>query len=247
MNGARVTILGSGDAFSAGGRLQSSALVQSPRATLLLDCGATILPALNRLGLSADRIDQVFVSHIHGDHFAGLPFLFLHYLYIEPRDRPLVIIGPPGVEARARTLFAAMYADTAAEPLPFRLDFIEMVPGERIRHQDTELAPIAVRHQDHSVSLGCDLAAGGRRIVYTGDTGWFDDLPAHTRGADLFLCECTFFDSRSDTHLDYARLREHRGGFGARRIVLTHLGQEMLDHAAEVELEMAHDGMVIDL
>lgn len=247
MKNVRVTILGSGDAFSAGGRLQSSALVESPETALLLDCGATILPALNGLGVSAERIDQVFLSHIHGDHFAGLPFLFLHYLYIEPRIRPLVIIGPPGVEARARTLFATMYPDTAAEPLPFQLDFIEMLPGERICHKDTELVPIPARHQEHPLSLGCDLIAGGRRILYTGDTGWSDDLPARTRGADLFLCECTYFDSRSDTHLDYARLQEHRDGFGARRIVLTHLGQEMLDHAAEVELEMAHDGLVIDL
>ena len=126
-------------------------------------------------------------------------------------------------------------------------DAIGMLPGERICHKDTELVPIPARHQEHPLSLGCDLIAGGRRILYTGDTGWSDDLPARTRGADLFLCECTYFDSRSDTHLDYARLREHRDGFGARRIVLTHLGQEMLDHAAEVELEMAHDGMVIDL
>lgn len=161
MNNVRVTILGSGDAFSAGGRLQSSALVESPEAALLLDCGATVLPALRGLNLSAERIDQVFLSHVHGDHFAGLPFLFLHYLYIEPRVRPLVIIGPPGVEARVRTLFATMYADTAAEPLPFQLDFIEMLPGERMCHNDMELVPFPARHQDHPVSLGCDLIAGG--------------------------------------------------------------------------------------
>ena len=88
-----------------GGRHMVAYLIESPEGSLLLDCGSTILASLNRHGLSAEQIDTVLLSHFHGDHFGGLPFLFLHYLYIEPRVRPLRIVGPPGVEDRVRLAF----------------------------------------------------------------------------------------------------------------------------------------------
>ena len=105
MKSTCVTFLGTGDAFSAGGRHMAAYLIESPEGSLLLDCGPTILASLNRHGLSAEPIDAVLLSHFHGDHFGGLPFLFLHYLYIEPRSRPLKIVGPPEVEDRVMDAF----------------------------------------------------------------------------------------------------------------------------------------------
>ena len=83
----------------------------------------------------------------------------------------------------------------------------------------------------------------GRKIVYSGDTGWSEDLVAYARNADLFLCECSFFETRMDTDLDYPRIAGKLARFGAKRIILTHLGREVLRRHDEVALEMAHDGL----
>src|SRR5262245_6222152 len=105
----RVTVLGSGDAFGAGGRLHSAYLVEGPSATCLVDCGPTVLQGLKRAGIDPGRIDFVCLSHLHGDHFGGLPFLFMDFLYTSHRTRPLTIYGPPETERRVRRLYAALY------------------------------------------------------------------------------------------------------------------------------------------
>ncbi|MDR1728813.1 MAG: MBL fold metallo-hydrolase [Acidobacteriota bacterium] len=225
----------------------SGYLVETPESALLLDCGPTVLQALQSSRLSAAPLDAVFLSHLHGDHFGGLPFLFLHYLYVEPRRRPLVIAGPPGTPERVRALFSLCYADTAAEPPPYATEFVDALPGVEIAVKDARIVPFPAPHQASPPSLGCEVLAGGKKIVYSGDSGWTEELPRRTRGADLLLCECTSFATRMDTHLDYPRIMENRERLGAKRTVLTHLGKEMLERRDEVEMEMATDGMVIEL
>jgi ribonuclease BN (tRNA processing enzyme) len=247
MEPVRIDFLGSGTAFSDGGRHHSAYMIKSPRGSLLLDCGPTTLASLKRHDLPTEPINQVLLSHLHGDHFAGLPFLFLEYVYVEPRNRPLVIAGPPGIEESVRTLFQAMYPDAASEPLPYHIVFVEAVPDRRFWFGDIEVNPFRVPHQDHPVSLGFELLVDKRKIIYTGDSGWTEDLIARTQGADLLICECTFFETRLDTHMDYPRIWENRERFGAKRIVLTHLGQEMLQRRHEIDLELAYDGLTIIL
>jgi phosphoribosyl 1,2-cyclic phosphodiesterase len=168
-------------------------------------------------------------------------------MYIEPRTRPLVIAGPPGVENRVLMLFETMYKDTAAEPLPFPLEFIEMNPGHPIMFKDFRVEVFPVPHLLNPASYGCVILAGDRKIVYSGDSGWTEAFIPHTQDADLFLCECTFFESRSETHMNYPRIVENLGRLGAKRIVLTHLGEEVLARKSEVALEMAEDGLVFNL
>jgi ribonuclease BN (tRNA processing enzyme) len=247
MGSLRVTFLGTADAYSAEGRHMAAYLLEHGGGTLLLDCGPTILASLNRHAVSAEPVDAVLISHFHGDHIAGLPFLFLHLMYMEPRSRPLKIVGPPGVESRVRGLFALTYADAAAEPLPYALEFVEIKPKETVALQGAEVEAFLVPHQENPPSLGFEVRAGDRKVVYSGDSGWTEDLIAHTQGADLFLCECTFFETRYEKHLDYPRIAENASRFGAKRLILTHLGQEVLSRKGEVALEMAYDGMVLNL
>lgn len=247
MTSVQVLFLGSGDAFSAGGRHQAGYLVTGSGTSILLDCGTTTLASLKRDGVPADRIDTILISHLHGDHFAGLPFLFLEYTYVEPRRRPLRIAGPPGTGDRVHELFRAMYSDAGSRPLPFELDFIELQPGTLIQAGPAVVDPFRVPHQETGLSLGLGVTLDGRRIVYSGDTGWTEDLISRSEGADLFICECSFFETRMDSHLDYPRIAENRHRFAAKRVILTHLGGEVLARRSKIHIELAHDGLRVDL
>jgi ribonuclease BN (tRNA processing enzyme) len=242
-----VTFVGAGDAFNAAGRCHACYFVRAPSTSFLLDCGPTVLLGLQQAGLKTNDVDAVFVSHLHGDHFAGLPFLFLAWLYESPRDRPVTIVGPPGTEQRVEELYRAMYRDLAGRPMPFEVRFVEVEPGKRRTFGPIELLPFRVPHQETDVSLGFRVAVDGSTITYSGDTGWTEELVVQSQGADLFICECCFYETRVDFHLDYPRLLENHHRFGCRRLVLTHIGREVHAHRADLTLEIAHDGMTVDL
>lgn len=247
MQPIRVVFLGTGDAFSAGGRNQSACIIEHPQVTLLLDCGATTLTSLNKYNVSIDPVDGILISHLHGDHIAGLPFLFLHYLYIEPRRRSLRILGPEGLENRINQLYQTMYPIDASNPLPFELDFTEVQLGQEYSLDILRIEPFPARHQDNPPSYGYTLELDGRKIVYTGDTGWTDELPVRANGADLFICECSFYDTKLDSHLDYLTIKERLADCGHKKMVLTHFGQDVLERSQELDLKLAYDGSIVTL
>jgi ribonuclease BN (tRNA processing enzyme) len=247
MTALRLTFLGTGDAFSAGGRCMAAYLVETDDAAVLVDCGPTALLALERKGLNADGVDAVILSHLHGDHFAGLPFLFLEYVYNRPRQRPLVIAGPPGTEERVRAVHQAMYRELSTRPMPFEVIYREMQPEEKTEIAGFRVHPFRVPHQEKEISLGLRLEAGGRTLLYSGDSGWTEAFVEHARGANLFVCECSFFETRADFHLDYPRIAENRARLACDRLILTHLGQEVLARLPEVAEEVAEDGLSLDV
>lgn len=243
----RITVLGSGDAFGSGGRLQSCYAVEGERVAFLLDCGATVLPALKHCRIDTGRIDFILISHLHGDHFGGLPFLLLEYLYENPRERPLVVAGPPGIGDRTRTVFAALYHEAAARALPFSLEFRELQPGKVETIGGVEVLPFSVPHQSTGMSLGFRVGLDGRRILYSGDSAWSEDFVALSQGTDLFLCECCFYDTEVPYHTNYRELAGHAARLECKRLVLTHLGREILNARKAVSLECVEDGAVLVL
>src|SRR5262245_11922190 len=96
----RLTFLGSGDAFVSGGRFNTWMLVEPTVTRFLIACGASSLIAMKRLGVAPNDIDTILVSHLHGDHFGGLPFLILDAQFFSKRSTPLTVAGPPGLRER---------------------------------------------------------------------------------------------------------------------------------------------------
>jgi ribonuclease BN (tRNA processing enzyme) len=241
----RVTVLGSGDAFGSGGRLQSSYLVEGRSATFLMDCGSAVLSSLKRHGVDTGRIDFVLVSHLHGDHFGGLPFLLLEYLYENPRQRPLVVAGPAGLAERVRTVFAGLYREAAATALPFSLEFLELTSGKDEIIGGIAVHPFRVPHQTTCVSLGLRVGVDGRQILYSGDSAWSEDFVRESQGTDLFLCECFLLHTRVSYHMNYRDLAQQVPRLGCKRLLLTHLGREFLEGQAEVTVDCVEDGTVV--
>ena len=241
-----VTLLGTGDAFASGGRLQSGYVIDASGALILMEAGPTLLAGLKRARIDPADIDFVLISHLHGDHFAGLPFLMLQYMWESPRKRMLTIAGPRRLEQRTRALFHNMYPGMNTHPLMRKVRFVELEAGRTARVGPARVATIRTPHTRPDVSLGFRVTADGRSLAFSGDSGWTDDLVGLSAGADLFLCECTYFgSSHLDFHLNYPTIERNRGRFTAKRIVLTHLGREVLERIDDVGMETADDLMKI--
>jgi ribonuclease BN (tRNA processing enzyme) len=87
----------------------------------------------------------------------------------------------------------------------------------------------------------------GRVIVYSGDTEWTESLVEASANADLFICEACSFDKAMKFHLDYRSLLSHREELSCKRLLLTHMSQDMLSQLERVAIDTAHDGMVVTL
>lgn len=243
----KVRFVGTSDAFGAGGRRQAAIFVETRAGGLLLDCAPTTGTGLATLGIARDAIDVVALSHFHADHFAGVPQLLLAAIYEDERKHPLVIAGPAGVEARVHGAADAIGYPMRERPTPFELRFVELGAERTIDLGVARATAFATRHDPASCPHGIAVEADGRRLVYSGDTGWFEDLPRHAQGADLFVCECTFHENPLPDHLSYRVLQEKRARFACERMVLTHLGSEMTDRRGQLEIETADDGDALDV
>ena len=244
---SEIVFVGTSDAFGAGGRRQSAILVRGANGGMLLDCGTTTGSGLNALNISRNEIDSIVLSHFHGDHFGGIPLLLLAALYEDSRRAPLRIAGPPGVEARLRALAAAMGYPMDEHDWSFPIDFEELPAGRELELGPVRVSSFETRHSPSSVPHGLIVAIGARRLAYSGDTGWFDDLPDRVAGSDLFVCECTYRKNNFEYHLNYDTLVSQRDRFDCGRILLTHLGDEMADRRGQCSFETADDGLSVRL
>jgi ribonuclease BN (tRNA processing enzyme) len=240
-----VTFAGSGDAFGSGGRYQACIhLRAADRPPVLLDCGATSLSALKTLRLDPAEISTVFISHLHGDHFGGLPFLILDGQFAG-RVGPLTVAGPPGTAARLHQAMEVMFPGSAGVDRRFRVEVVELTPGEPATVAGVTVGSWEVAHPSGAPSLALRLGIGGVSIAYTGDTAWTDALTEAAAGADLLIAEAYYFDKAVPHHLRHADLAEHRGELTSRRIVLTHLSADMLARQGDLGFEAAYDGLTI--
>jgi ribonuclease BN (tRNA processing enzyme) len=246
---SEVVFVGTSDAFGAGGRRQSAIVLRGSSGTVLLDCGATTGSGLIELGIASDEIDAILLSHFHGDHFGGVPLLLLAALYEDERTRPLWIAGPPGVEARVRGLAAAMGHSLEGREWTFPIRFEELPAGRRCEVGPAHVESFETHHTPDAIPHGLVIEPGRVRIAYSGDTGWFDALPRHVAGSDLFICECTYHQNQTgfEYHLSHEELCEYRGHFDCGRMVLTHLGEEMAAKRGSCDFETADDGLTLKL
>lgn len=241
MNNVLVKILGSGDAFGSGGRLQTSIYVDTGSVRFLIDCGATALISIKRNGLSTANIDYVFLSHLHGDHFGGLPIFLLDASLISKRKKPLAICGPQGLESRIKQAQEVLYPGTSKRNLPYGIKFLEFKDQSLTKLDQVSVTPFQVIHKSGGPSYALRVEACGKIITYSGDTEWTELLVKAADQADLFICESNYYDKQVRNHLNYKTLLEHREKLICKRLVLTHMGDDMLRHLDELQVDTAED------
>jgi ribonuclease BN (tRNA processing enzyme) len=215
-----LTVLGSAGSHPGVGRVCSGYLVRSGGTALLVDAGNGATANLQRLVPLRD-LDAIAISHRHVDHCVDLIGAFYALQFDPEVSRRIPLYAPPEV---FDTLTGLLSGDS-----PMR--FAERFDHRLVRHGDEVMVgAISLRfaranHPPPSVSMR--LEAGGRSIVYSGDTGGSQELVDLARGADLFLCEATWAgelaDHPADLHLTGRAAGRLAKRAGVGMLVLTHI------------------------
>ena len=247
MSPVRLQFLGSGDALGSGGRFQTCLhLHGAGDGGVLIDFGASSLVAMKRAGVDPSSIGWVLLTHLHGDHFGGLPFLILDGQF-NRRTQPLTVAGPTGVQTRVKAAMEILFPGLSGITQSFPLEFVELLDRQPVTVGPATVTPFAVLHASGAPSYALRVEYGGKVVTYSGDTEWTDALVDASAGADVFVCEAYFFDKKVRYHLDWATLAANRARLTCRRLILTHMSQDMLNHRVAVDVETADDLLTLTI
>ena len=239
-----VTVIGSGNAFNSDGRAHACFLLENAAGEfLLLDAGGTSLYRLQQMRFDLNRIDRILLTHFHGDHFAGLPFILIHMSIVLGRTRPLTIAGPAGTEQAVLALTELFYPG-----LKCRFDLVfQEVPETGLELGRFRVTSVPVAHRPESVGYRI-VGPTGKTFAFSGDASFDDNLLRLIDGADVAIIELTM-ERQTDpptAHITLEELLAGRDRLKARRLVFSHIYDALAALAEKHGLgEAAFDGMKI--
>jgi ribonuclease BN (tRNA processing enzyme) len=243
----RLQFVGSGDAFGSGGRFNTCFHVTGASANFVVDYGATSLVAMKRWNIDRNAVDTIIVTHFHGDHFGGIPFFILDAALVAKRSRPLIIVGPPGLQQRYAAAMDVAFPSYPHQPQRFPLSLIELEIGRPTAVGALRVTGYPVVHAEAAgPCLGYRIEVEGRVLAYSGDTEWTESLVDIGRAADLFICECYTYEREVPSHTSFAILKRNLDRISPKRLMLTHMSEDMLAHVEHVAVETASDGLVVE-
>ncbi len=218
----RLTTIGTGTVSPSPARVCAGHLVTAGNTSVLLDCGSGVVHGLAHAGVDWMAITHVAITHFHADHLSDLAFLIFAWRHgaERPRREPVEVIGPPGMDA-LMTRLAGAFGSWVRDP-GFEVRVRETPPGAVTDlSAEARLTAFKVPHTEESQAY--DVSFRGRRLVYTGDTGYDEGLGRWAAGCDLFLAECSLPDEHEMAiHLTPRRCGELAAIAQPRTLVLTH-------------------------
>lgn len=244
----QVTFVGCGDAFGSGGRFNTCFHVRTDTACFLVDCGASSMIALKSQQFDPNEIETILITHFHGDHFGGLPYFILDAQFFSKRRFPLSILGPEGLEESYVRVMETTFPGSSRTTPKFDLKLQELQPGTSSQIGDIKITTARVRHGPPEGPFHAyRIEADGKTLAYTGDTEWVDNLVGIGHHADLLIAEAYFLEKRVPLHLDLATLERKLPLIQPKRLIVTHMNEDMLSRAGELPHEVAHDGLRVEV
>lgn len=249
---SQLQFLGTGTAFHTDGRGSQCILVRPASASpYLVDLGPTAMAAVMRYGVATDALERVFITHLHGDHLAGWPFLLLHLNFIDRRTHPLEVHGPPGLRECLGGLMALCYPDVIEDPkLAFEVRYHELpvAEAEGLTAGDTTFDVRPMDHHPTSIAYRFDV--GGKTVSITGDTRWCEGLERLARESDVLVVECSSLTPHPHAHVSLDEMRSGIGRLDGCEVVLVHLTDAVAARLAAdpiARVVASYDGMVYSL
>lgn len=242
-----VGFVGSGDAFGSGGRFQTCIAIRTLDDFFLVDCGASSLVAMRQQKLEPREVSKILITHLHGDHFGGLPFFLLDAQLVSKRTAPLTLAGPPGFEERLKAAMEILFAGSSKVEPHFDVRFVELKPRTPTPVDGIEVTAFPAAHFSGAPSYSLRVELEQKVFVYSGDTQWTDTLIEASADADLFVCESYVFEGNVPLHNSYRTIITNRPRLSCKKIIITHMSEDMLSRARQVELPMAEDGLWLTL
>lgn len=244
----QLQFIGCGDAFGSGGRFNTCFHLTGNATNLLIDCGASSLIAMKQLGIDRNAITTIVITHFHADHFGGIPFFILDAQFFSKRREPLTLIGPVGIGAWYERVMETAFPGSSQAMQKFELRLVEVPAGASRVVGDLKVSAYQALHGlADGPCLAVRIEAEGYVVAYTGDTEWTPALIPAARDADLFIAEAYFRDKVIATHLSLGTIEANLDALGPKRLILTHMSDDMLNHPDRSRYETAEDGMVITI
>jgi ribonuclease BN (tRNA processing enzyme) len=217
-----LTFLGSGNAFASQGRYWSSFLVDK---LYQFDAPPTLLAHLKQVGADLPNLEAVFLTHHHADHFIGLPFLMLEYVYMTKRSKDLYIVGPPGVEDWMEDFANRCYPELGSKDAGYKRIYVDAQPHADQKAGTVNFRSVPMNHVKGDMeAFGYQVSINGKTVAYTGDTMFCEEVFELADGADVLVVDCTYTEGSGPQHMGMDDIKVIRKRVPEETtIVLTHL------------------------
>ncbi|MBX3275737.1 MAG: MBL fold metallo-hydrolase, partial [Sandaracinaceae bacterium] len=189
-------VIGSGTPIADPTRGGPATAIELDDDVLLFDAGAGALRGLAAAGIEPERVEHVFLTHLHSDHTLGLDELMLG-AWTVGRARALHVHGPPGVEEMVAHLAAAFAEDRAirgdglegADPAGAIVRAHVLSPGAVVAAGGASVRAFPVAHGSWAHAYGYRIDGPDRRVVISGDTAPSEAVVEACSGCDVLVHE----------------------------------------------------------
>ncbi len=247
-----VTFLGTGSAFCSGRRTNVALLIEGPSFRMLIEAGPMIMHQLARANVKAADIDQVFLTHGHGDHALGFPMLALNRM---ETGKPLHVYAGPSTMASLRILSAVSFSSLSPNRIDLRWhELSETGPDEHTWGAGVRLRTVVMDHPPGTPTLSARWEFDeGPSVTFVTDTRLNDRSVEIARESDLLIHEASFsatLEPDADPAQHFHSTAEQAGEVareaGCKRLALIHLGSEIGEHP-EILIEEARAGTDLEV
>lgn len=252
-----ITVIGSGNAFNTDGRSHSAFLIDIANKKFLVDFGATALLSVQKNQIDISGIEEIFFTHFHADHLGGLPFLLLHFEYIEKRTEPLIINGPEKIKKAIKKLLKSTYPGFKPG---FKLKYRNLKKNKHYSKNNLIYSTVNINHRKESLGYRFYIKSNFKKeiiIAFSGDTVYDKQIKKLGKKADILFLECSTPENLGFSHVSFEEILENPDYIKySKKIVFTHLYDETADFIDKnkyklknlnVEMITSKDAEVIEL
>ena len=227
----QIIILGSGTGLPSASLGSPSFVMAADGQHILFDMGPGTLRQLARIGINHDKIDQIFITHFHPDHTADL----IHFLFATRHPptlatrKPFILTAPSGLLGFLDALQKAYGKWLNVPPEIMTLEELDTEKPEKKNYEHFQMMSQPVMHTPASLAYRI-TGRSGKSFVYSGDTGFCDEIITLAQGTDLFITECSFPDGEGkEGHLTPSLAGRIATLAEVKKLLLVHFYPEVLE------------------